>query len=361
MYYDADPLAEAFVDEVYLGRSAEEGRAMLDQALAHGVDSVGDAPQSLVDLFADLETDPDWVDLQKVERGARAFRRLGVDVFRFAGAVTLQSYAENSVAKPLILSGAYTDERTKHRFLETASFWIDVSEPGGLEPGAPGREATMRVRIMHVFVRRRLMKHPEWDLEAWGVPISQADAVLTLLGGSVAPGLAMQVMGYRTSVADIEAMMHFWRYVGHLMGVRPRWFPQNVADALRLGFVVAMKSAGEAGEDGQRLCESFANAFEPEPGAPLHAQLEHRVHKGFTRFFSPPGSHHSRRLPSAGLWALRPLATFPLVLTAETMRRNFPPLEHVADYVARRKRKRWLERHLEGRGVGFEAPKAFTR
>src|SRR5258708_21817721 len=34
--YDADPIAESFVDEVYLGRSANAGRQMLDHAIAGG-------------------------------------------------------------------------------------------------------------------------------------------------------------------------------------------------------------------------------------------------------------------------------------------------------------------------------------
>ena len=160
-----------------------------------------------------------------VEHGARVFRRYGTAMFRFAGAVTLEAYSESSVAKPLILTGAYAGGSTRHRFLETAAFWIAVSEPGGLAPGAPGRASALRVRIMHVFVRKRLLAHPEWNVDAWGVPISQGDALLTLMGGSFAPGIAMQAMGYRPSVRDIEAMMHFWRYVGHLMGVRPRWYP----------------------------------------------------------------------------------------------------------------------------------------
>ena len=49
-YYDADPVAEAFIDEVYLTRGQAAGRAMVDQALAHGVDSVPDAPESLIIL-----------------------------------------------------------------------------------------------------------------------------------------------------------------------------------------------------------------------------------------------------------------------------------------------------------------------
>ena len=362
MYFDADPLAEAFVDDVYLTRGAQVGRQMLDRALAHGVDAVPDAPDSLRALFADLEADPDWVNHRLVETGARTFRRYGVDVFRFAGALTLHSYAENSVAKPLILSGAYAGDRTRHRFLETASFWIDVSEPGGLERGAPGRDATMRVRIMHVFVRRRLLAHPEWDLDAWGVPISQADAVLTLMGGSVAPGIAMHAMGYRTSVAEIEAMMHFWRYVGHLMGVRPRWYPQSVRQALQLGFVAAVKSTKQSGEDGRILCQSFANAFAPRDGdRSTRAALSHRKHLGFTRFFMTSASYRHNQLPPAGLWSLGPLAAFPLIFTAETARRTLPMLDTVADLIARRGRKRWLDRNLRSEEVGFHAPESFSR
>ncbi len=105
MYYDADPLAEAFVEEVYLRRGMAAGRAMLEQALAGGVASVPDPPRSLVALFADLERDPPWVDPARVERGARAFRRFGPAVFRFAGTITLAAYTESSVAKPLALTG----------------------------------------------------------------------------------------------------------------------------------------------------------------------------------------------------------------------------------------------------------------
>ncbi len=365
MYYDADPLADEFVEEVYLGQSAAQGRAMLDQALTHGVQSVVEAPESLCRLFADLDNDPDWLDPEQAAAGARAFRRYGVDVFRFAGAITLHSYAENSVAKPLILSGGYTGNRTRHRFLETASFWIAVSEPGGLAPGAAGRAAALRVRIMHAFVRRRLLAHPEWDLDAWGVPISQADAVLTLMGGSVAAGLGMRAMGYRTSAAEIEAMMHFWRYVGHLMGVRPQWYPKTISDALQLGFLASLKSTRQSGDDGRALCQSYANAFAPSPQATrldrIRAALEHRTHLGYTQFFMGPWSYRKNAMPSAGLWGLQPVAKFPLIFAAETMRRAFPPLDDVADAIARQRRETWLSRQLADAAAEFHVPAAFAR
>ncbi len=365
MYYDADPLAEAFVEEVYLRRGMAAGRAMLEQALAGGVASVPDAPASLHALFADLETDPPWVDRARVERGAKVFRRFGPDVFRFAGVVTLAAYAESSVAKPLALTGAYAGASTRKRFLETAAFWIAVSEPGGLAAGAAGRASALRVRLMHVFVRTRLLAHPEWDLAAWGVPISQADALLTLMGGSVAPGLALRAMGFRPSTADVEAMMHFWRYAGHLMGVRPRWYPTSLREALQLAFVSAIKGARTAGEDGVRLCQSYATAFAPAKDLPwrqrLRAEASHRVHLGYTRFFLPPRVHRHNRLPPAGIWALGPLAQFPVVFAAETLRRRVPALDAVADRVARWRRDRWFAHHMQGRRAEYQPAEGFTR
>jgi len=364
-YYDADPLAEAFVEEVYLRQGQAAGRAMLDQALAGGVASVANAPRSLVELFADIERDPDWVEPALVEQGARAFRRYGTDVFTFAGAITLEGYSESSVAKPLALTGAYAGASAKRRFLETAAFWIAVSEPGGLAPFAPGRASALRVRVMHVFVRKRLLAHPEWSLAKWGVPISQGDALLTLMGGSFIPGVAMHAMGYRPSKADIEAMMHFWRYVGHLMGVRPRFYPSSLREAAQLSFVTMVKGARTSGDDGRLLCQSYVKAFAPDPDAPLatrlRQELAHRAHVGTTRFFLPGGTYRKNGLPSAGVWALYPLLRFPFNFTAETLRRRFPALDGVADRVARRSRDRWFSRHMSGRRAEYKPAESFTR
>src|SRR5947209_6888694 len=151
-YYDADPVAEAFVDEVYLQRGANEGRRMLDLALERGVDAVPDAPDSMRRLFAEFEQDPDWLDRAQVERGARVFRRYGTSVFSFATTSTLEMYSESSIAKPLSLAGGYAGEAAHKRQLETVRFWIDITEPGGLAKGPPvarGRATAMRVRIMH--------------------------------------------------------------------------------------------------------------------------------------------------------------------------------------------------------------------
>jgi hypothetical protein len=365
MYFDADPLAEAFVEEVYVRNGSKAGRAMLDQALDDGVASIPDAPASLVALFADIEHDPPWLNHELVALGARTFRRYSTDVFRYAGAVTLMAYTENCVAKPLVLTGVYAGGNTRRRFLETAAFWIDVSEPGALEMRGAGRATALRVRVMHVFVRKGLSRHPEWNQKAWGVPISQTDALLALMGASVGSALAMRMLGYRTSAREVDAMMHFWRYVGHLMGVRPRWFPTTVREGVQLLFVSMVKSMNLAGVDGRRLSQSYAGAFAPDPGAPIARRIQDvvhdGVHRGFTRLFTPPWIYRQMQIAPAGLWVLRPLVQFPVVFAVETLRRRLRTVDGWTDRVARARRRRWLDYHLRDRAAEYRPVEAFTR
>lgn len=349
-YSQGDPLAEAFVRGTLRG-GLSAARAQLDAALEHGLAS--DAPAALHALMADVEARPPWLNDALVALGAKTFRRYGSAVFRFAGAITLAGYRESSVAKPLALSGAYVGAGTRQRFLETASFWIDVSEPDGLVRGAPGFLAALRVRLLHATVRVRLEGHREWDEAAWGVPISEGDALLTLMGGSIAPGLAMRVLGFRPTRREIEAMLHFWRYVGHLMGVRFSPYPETVEDALRLAYVAALKGSGTAGEDGRALCRSYVEAFAAQPDEGLLGRFEEGLHRGMTQLFLPPPIYREQGLPSAGLWPLVPLLGAPFVFTAETLRRRLPMLEPIADAIARKERRAWLARHTKGRAAAY--------
>lgn len=365
-YYAADPVAEAFVDEVYLTRGAREGRRMLDQALEHGVDSVPDAPESMHRLFAEFERDPEWLDRAQVDLGAKVFRRWGTSVFSFATTSTLEMYSESSITKPLSLSGGYAGKKAHHRQLETVRFWLDVSAAGGLEPGAPGRATAMRVRIMHVFIRRKLLKHPEWDWDAWGMPISIGDATLTLMGGSVVPGLALWSMGHQTTVREIEATLHFWRYVGHLLGVQPEWYPRDFRELIQLMFAAFVKRAYAAGADGEELVESYLPAFAPKPGSPwrkrLRDEVNYRAQIGYTRFWSLPATYRRHQMPRAWPWALHPVLQFPVIFTLETARRLLPPLDALADRVQDRRRWNWYRNEVgEHARAKFEPPEEFRR
>jgi hypothetical protein len=364
-YYDADPVAEAFVDDVYLTRGSVAGRELLDEAMSNGVRSIPDAPVSMVRLFTEFEHDPSWLDRDLAERGAAVFRRFGPSVFSFAGVETLLAYTESSIVKPLSLTGSYAGDTALNRFMETARFWIDVTEPGGLEPGAAGRATAMRVRVMHVFIRRHLVDHPEWDLEAWGIPISQSDALVTLISSSYTPGLAMHLLGYRTRVADIEAMMHFWRYVGHLLGVQPRWYPANIREATQLSAAFFIKCSHGAVADGAELIESYPRAFTPKPGSSLKKRLRdetnYRFQLGYTRYFLPGRFYRQYDLPNPWPWALLPAIQVPFNLTIDLLARVLPPVAAGQDRYARWRRKTWFRNEMGEQDAKFNAVEKFRR
>ena len=364
-YYDADPVAEAFVDEVYAARGQAEGRKLVDRALAGGVASVPDAPESLRRLFAELEVPPAWLDPARVALGARVFRRFGTHMFSFAGAITLEGYRENSVAKPLAFTGTYTGESAQRRFLETASFWVDVAAPDGLAPGRPGRATALRVRLMHVFVRRKLLAHPLWDEASWGVPISHGDALLTLMGGSFVPGYGLKVLGYRTSTEEIEAMMHFWRYVGHLMGVQPRWYPESIPEALGLMFTSQVKSVGGSGDDGTNLARSYLASYSPRKGDSVRQRSKKRfergVQLGYLGWFLPARTRRLYGLPDPGLWRLSVPLQAPWVFARETLRRRLPRVDEWVDARARREAARWVDERLGERRAAYHAAERLTR
>lgn len=364
-YYDADPVAEAFVEEVYGARGQAEGRRLVDRALSSGVDAIADAPASLRRLFGEMERPPAWLDARRAALGARVFRRFGTHAFSLAGAVTLHGYRESSVAKPLAFTGAYGGTSANRRFLETASFWLDVSAQGGLAPGGAGRATALRVRLMHVYVRARLLRHPRWDLDAWGVPISQGDALLTLMGGSFVPGYLLRLLGYRTSREEIEAMMHFWRWVGHLMGVQPRWYPETTTDALQLMFASEIKGARRSGEDGAELARAYLASYAPTERdgllASLEKRLEHRLQLGYASWFVPPATYAHYRLPKPGLFRLHPLAQAPLIFLRESVRLRSARVDDWLDARAYGAATEWVRARLGARSAEYRAVERFSR
>lgn len=368
-YFDADPVAEAFVDEVYLqGPGAATGRRLLDQALEQGVEAVAEAPPTMQHLFAELEVAPPWLNRELVEKGARVFRRLAPENFIFMGAITLEGYGENSVAKPLALTGAYVASSARQRFLETAAFWRDVSAPGGLAPGGQGRKTAIRVRIMHVFVRRRLVQHPAWSTTDWGLPINQGDALITLMAGSFTPGVLLNILGFRTSKDEVLALLHFWRYVGHLMGVQPRWYPETMEDAIRLAWLILTKGAGRAGDDERALAQSFMRIFEAG-AADREKGLRHRLALGLAQgrlrghvgLFVSPQTRQRNDLPGGGLWSLLLLVEAGPRFLFHSLRRWLPGVEALSDRWARRRIDRWFTRLMPDRKAEYTAVSHFTR
>ncbi|MBJ8347582.1 oxygenase MpaB family protein [Antrihabitans sp. YC2-6] len=365
--FAGDPVAERFVADVLHGDiGPKAGRKMLDTALANGIDSLDDVPAAMSELFDEFETVPDWVQPELVEQGAAIWRRWGTMLFSFAGAETLEIYTEAAVATPLSLAGGYAGDNALRRFLETCRFWMDVSEPGALlTPGSKGRATALKVRVMHVSVRSRVANHPEWDTEKWGLPISQGYMLLTLLAGSVTPGLALWSLGYHTTPSEIRALLHFQKYMGHLLGVRVTWYPETIADSARLLAMTAASRSYDAGVHGAELIESYPAAFAPRDGhrglVRLREAYNFRINSVYSAMFMAPGTRRNYTMPKAFPWVLIPLARFPVITATELTRRFVPAFARVHEKVMLWHRENWYEAQMSGRKAAFDASGALRR
>lgn len=357
-----DPVAERFVAETYHGDlGARRARDLVEKAQRDGIDAVPEAPESMRALFEEFEQLPDWVDPQLVEEGAAVWRRWAYALGALGNAGTNDTYTEGWLAVPLSLSGGYAGERALHRYLETSRWWIEVCRPGAiLTPGSPARNISLHVRIMHVSVRDRVRKHPEWDAERWGLPISQSAMLLTLLGGSVAPALGLFLLGHLTSPREMRAVLHFNRYCGHLVGVRcDGYFPETVADAWRILFMADAARSYDSGDSGAELVQSFVPAFAPSSShrglARLRAQYHYRVQAGYLGLYMLPWNRRRYRLPSAIPGMILLLLRSPLILALELLRRASTTVDRRWQQANLRRWEAWLEWQSAGKAAAFEA------
>ncbi|ROO83005.1 uncharacterized protein DUF2236 [Actinocorallia herbida] len=231
-----DPVADAVVaDLVAEGRGP--GMRRIRRALAEGIGAVPDAPASVVRLFAEIDAEPEWLDRDLLDLASHAYCRHPVAVLTALGTASLVgSYVNGAAVEPLALTRRFTD-RGAVRAFETASWLWAAARPGGLARFAPGVAATVRVRLIHAFVRHHILTGlPEgsWDAAELGHPINQADSAYTLIEFSLIPLRVMGRFGIPHTPRERSAIHHLFRYVGYLMGVDPRILPRTERDFAEL-------------------------------------------------------------------------------------------------------------------------------
>lgn len=314
----------------------------------------------MIALFDEFDRIPAWVDRALIEEGAAVWRRWGYTLGSIANAGTLDSYTEGSLAVPLSLSGGYAGKSALNRYLETSRWWIEMCRPGAaLTPGSLGRRISMQVRVMHVSVRRRVADHPEWDSERWGLPISQAEMMLTLLGGSVGPALGLYPLGYLTSPREIRAAMHFNRYIGYLVGMRSEIFPETIADGIRMLYLYNATRSYDSGATGAELVESFVPSFAPRREHTgiqrWRAQMHLHVQAGYARLYMLPANHRRYDMPSPWPGLMFLFARAPLISALEILRRISPAVDRAWQRSSVRSWERWHRWAGENKSEQFVA------
>lgn len=238
--WQGDPPADAVVGE---------GALQVRRALADGIGAVDHPSAALVDLFAAVDTPPEWLDNDRCDRAARHLARHASQYGVALGAASLLAGAQSSIAgKPLTFTGRYASNAAI-RSIEVGSWLTAVMTPGGMHRDGPGFAQTVRVRMIHAHVRAHLARHTAWDAVAWGLPIPQPYMSFTLAEFCSVALRAMRQLGVRYTPDERDDIHHLWRYVGHLVGVQPDFLPATAEDYARIEDLYALTAPGADDED----------------------------------------------------------------------------------------------------------------
>lgn len=229
--WNGDEPMDALLDWFY-EYGPGEARRLYNRAIEEGIDAIADAPQPLKDFFARVDREPEWLDRELMEDGARFIHRTGL-----AGPYVLRDFALmggyllSGFNQALVLTGAL-NKGAARRIAETGKWWIDCTELGGMERFGAGFRTTLRVRMVHAMVRRNLPDRPEWDNDKWGLPVNQTDMLATYLAFGPIMLTGMRALGIPVTRHESRAVMHLWKYAGWLMGVDEKWLVDRERDGL---------------------------------------------------------------------------------------------------------------------------------
>jgi hypothetical protein len=265
--YETDAVADRVV-EAFESLPGGAGWELLDRTLSEGLAAVPDAPAALSEMLEPILEPPAWVDYDRVNAGAAAFWRAGTLHSFSILQVLLAGYESAAVVKPLVRSGRL-EHMAARRVEETGQWFINATAPGAMLPGAAGIRATVRIRLVHALIRRRLAGEPDWEREAWGEPINQAHNAGTLAGAfMLVPVRVLEDAGVRFSASEHYAICHLFSWVGHVMGVPDDLLPPSFEWTEEM---LAISQAADPGpdEDSRRLTAALlGNGMQPERALP---------------------------------------------------------------------------------------------
>jgi ER-bound oxygenase mpaB/B'/Rubber oxygenase, catalytic domain len=223
----------------------------------------------LIDFLQYYASIPQWVNVQQIKRG----QDILVQYLPAIGATLYYRSLVPGFSLPkiaaVLLSTAHlappaSSQQVQQRILDTGAFIAAISHFSKskqqsstatgtwnssscstattislLEPYSDIWQAVLQVRVLHAKVRYALLNRQrqrsrsnststrsnrpttkEWDTKLYGIPINQEDMSVTLLAFSYNSLLGIEfILGAPLCKDDQLAYLHYWRYVGWLLGI----------------------------------------------------------------------------------------------------------------------------------------------
>ena len=166
---------------------------------------------------------------------------------------------------------ARLDTDARRRVMETGQFLIDVVAVGGLDEHRQG-SARHPARPAHARRGAPLDQGPQRadarDVASrLGHTINQEDLAGTLLTFSYVVADPMRRLGVHLSAKDVDAYLHLWNVIGHLLGVHDDVLAHDLADATALVDAIRRRQF-QASPEGQDMTLALLNLLDEL--TPLH-------------------------------------------------------------------------------------------
>lgn len=243
----------------------------------------GGWPVELRHLVAITEQLPAWADFGALQRSQRFFSRHRSLIFLCLGLYSLPyCYAAADGARVLYHSRRLRESPGK-RLAETASFVMDVCEPGAFEESGKALRSILKVRLMHAMARYQLLRQSFWRTEEWGKPVNQEDMAGTNLAFSLIVLRGLRKFGIDISAQEAYDVLHCWRVIGFLLGVDQQLLPASVTVALKLEREIRRRQF-RSSDEGMALAASLAGYIRQQMATqkislPVHGLMQRLLGK----------------------------------------------------------------------------------
>jgi hypothetical protein len=215
-----DPLADAVAADIRDGHP--QARQSVQLGIRNGLDSLVDAPDSVVALLTDTERLPGYADDELLDHGSAPFYTMppAVHLVSLSAGALIRVYESPSIAAVLTGTGRLVDGADR-RIRETGKWVATAMLPGSLRVGQPGYVATLQVRMLHANMRR-LVRSRGFDERAHGTPINQVDLARTWMDFTLTSLQAEESMGFGLTTNETATLYRYWWLLGHLLGIDAR-------------------------------------------------------------------------------------------------------------------------------------------
>ena len=185
------------------------------------------------DFILSIDQTPDWVDPDAFHAAYGLFHRNSHLVLAgMLGGVLVEGFSTN-ISRSFFITGRLRDSGVR-RLRQNNRHMVEIFMPGGLERSGDGWKLSVRIRLIHARVRNLLLRSDDWDVEAWGTPVSAAHLAFAIAAFSARLLKHLEALGGSFNDEEKASFMQVWRYSGHLMGIPDTILFQDETQALRM-------------------------------------------------------------------------------------------------------------------------------